>query len=229
MHVVLWLKRASGAQGIILSDPANACQGEITVTAFPWRRGENTNMHTYTYSLVFTTCALLLKTIQPALPKCMHLAENIFLNVLIYMWVKLLWCMGLKGEWGGTWDMLELNTAQQDRERKVCGAREEAGSAGRGNQPEEGKSRWMEGLNLVVRTSLTWQSCELYRCVPLRSGVLHAIEIHNLLCLYRVSCKLSFDFLKIYRHSGLGKCGRLSEMWNRVSQLGAHVSRILSL
>lgn len=91
MHVVLWLKRASKAQGVIQPDPTNACQGEIAVTVLPRGKGQiHICMYIHSHSLSFITCPLFLNTTQTVLAKYMHLAEDVFLSLMIYMGVKLL-------------------------------------------------------------------------------------------------------------------------------------------
>lgn len=57
----------------------------------PMRKGSKyTYARIYIRSLSFTACPLFLNTSKAALAKCMHLAEDVFLDLLIYMGVKLL-------------------------------------------------------------------------------------------------------------------------------------------
>lgn len=71
---------------------------------------------------------LFLNTSQPAGAKCMHLAEDVFLDLLIYMGVKLLWCMRLQCV--GMRRHLRHAGVQSSSARSRGRAREQAGSGG---------------------------------------------------------------------------------------------------
>lgn len=47
-------------------------------------------MYKLSLSLQHTTCSLFLNTSRAALAKCMHLVDDVYLDLLIYMGVKLL-------------------------------------------------------------------------------------------------------------------------------------------